>query len=221
MDKAVLRKIIENQLACLKGDAFQETCDRLGFKLYPDDYTPVRAGGPKGDTKNEGYCPKAKIYFAAHATRGETIAATKRKIETDLKGCVKNHNDVKTWIYLTNDTLVGEIQKFVNEQLRTRHPNLVIETWDHKKITEKILTLKKSDIANVTELDIGATVSLEAEIDNAARLLTDDKPQEAWTLLNRLWEQHEHDMNGHQKYRTLANIGHTYEKFDNRQKAAE
>ncbi len=221
MDKAVLRKIIENHLACLKGATFQDTCDRLCLKLYPNDYTPVRAGGPKGDTKNDGYCPKAKIYFAAHATMGEKTAATNKKIETDLKGCVENYNDVKTWIYLTNITLLGETQRFVNEQLRTRYSKLVIETWDHKKITEKILTLEQSDIKSVLELNIGVTVHLEAEIDNAARLLTDDKPQEACALLSRLWEQYGHDMNGHQKYRTLANIGHAYEQFDERQKAAE
>jgi len=48
MLKATLRKIIEGQLAALGGDNFQDMCDRLCLKIYPDDYTPVRAGGPKG-----------------------------------------------------------------------------------------------------------------------------------------------------------------------------
>jgi hypothetical protein len=85
------------------------------LKIYPDDYTPVRAGGPKGDTKMDGYCPKAKIYFAAHATRGENISATKKKIRSDLEGCLKEHKDVKKWVYLTNDTLLGEVEQSVEE----------------------------------------------------------------------------------------------------------
>jgi hypothetical protein len=70
MNKATLQTIIEDRIFNLVGNSFQDLCDRLCLKLYPDDYTPVRAGGPKGDTKNDGYCPKAKIYFAAHATMG-------------------------------------------------------------------------------------------------------------------------------------------------------
>lgn len=221
MDKTTLRKIIEAQLATLGGGAFQDLCDRLCLKLYPDDYTPVRAGGPKGDTKNDGYCPKKKIYFAAHATRGEKIAATKKKIEDDLVGCLRKHKDVKKWVYLTNDTLVGEIQKFVNEQLRSKYPEVVIETWDQKKIAVKILNFNESDIGYVLDLDLGATISLQAEIDNAARLLNDNKHTEAMCLLERLWEQHRHVMTGHQKYRTRANIGHAYDQLDQRQRAAE
>ncbi|MHC4617287.1 MAG: tetratricopeptide repeat protein [Planctomycetota bacterium] len=221
MHNATLRKIVEAQLFSLRGDSFQDVCDRLCLNLYPDDYTPVRAGGPKGDTKMDGYCPKAKVYFAAHATRGERIRDTKRKIESDLVGCVKNHEDVQTWVYLTNDTLVGGVQKFVNEQLRTRYPKVTIETWDHKIIAEKMLAMKERDVASVLELDLGATVHLEAEIDNAVRLLNEDKHQDALVLLNRLWEQQSHAMTRHQKYRTRANIGHAYDGLGQRKEAAE
>jgi len=76
MNPATLKRIVENHIATLEGNAFQDFCDRLCIKLYPGDYTPVRAGGRKGDMKNDGYCPKARIFFAAHATRGEEIAKT-------------------------------------------------------------------------------------------------------------------------------------------------
>jgi len=220
MDNATLRKIIEDRLANIRGDAFKDLCDRLCMKFYPDDYTPVRAGGPKGDTKMDGYCPKAKIYFAAHATRGETTRSTKKKIKSDLEGCLEKHKDVKKWIYLTNDTLLGEIEKFV-EELRTEHPNVSIETWGHKKITEKILGFNERDIGSILELDLGVTVHLQAEIENAARLLNENQPLEALILLERLWEQYKHVMTGHQKYRTRANMGHAYDRLDQRQRAAE
>ena len=137
MNPATLRRIVEDRIINLDGNTFQDLCDRLCMKLYPDDYTPVRAGGPKGDTKNDGYCPKARIFFAAHATRGEKIFKTKRKIKSDLEGCLKKHNNIASWIFLTNDTLVGEVEKFVDE-LREEHSNINIETWGHKRIAEKI-----------------------------------------------------------------------------------
>ena len=90
MNKATLQTIIEDRIFNLDGNSFQDLCDRLCLKIYPDDYTPVRAGGPKGDTKMDGYCPKDKIYFAAHATRGENISATKKKIRSDLGVCPSN-----------------------------------------------------------------------------------------------------------------------------------
>jgi tetratricopeptide (TPR) repeat protein/transcription elongation GreA/GreB family factor len=219
MNKATLRKIIEGQLVTLGGDNFQDMCDRLCLKIYPDDYTPVRAGGPKGDTKNDGYCPKKKIYFAAHATRRESTSATKRKIKSDLIGCLRKHKDVKKWVYLTNDTLLGEVEQFV-EELRRQHPKVTIETWGHKKITEKILGFNETDISNIIGLDLGATVHLQAEIENASQLLTDHKPLEALILLARLWEQQSTVMTGNQKYRTRANIGHAYLALEQHEKTA-
>jgi tetratricopeptide (TPR) repeat protein len=219
MNKATLRKIIEGQLATLGGDNFQDMCDRLCLKIYPDDYTPVRAGGPKGDTKNDGYCPKKKIYFAAHATRRESTSATKRKIKSDLIGCLRKHKDVKKWVYLTNDTLLGEVEQFV-EELRRQHPKVTIETWGHKKITEKILRFNETYISDILGIDLGVTVHLQAEIENAAQLLTDHKPLEALVLLERLWEQHSTVMTGNQKYRTRANIGHAHLALEQHEKAA-
>ena len=219
MNKATLQTIIEDRIFNLDGNSFQDLCGRLCLKIYPDDYTPVRAGGPKGDTKMDGYCPKAKIYFAAHATRGENISATKKKIRSDLEGCLKEHKDVKKWVYLTNDTLLGEVEQSV-EELRRRHVNLTIQTWGHRKITEKILGFNETDISNIIGLDLGATVHLQAEIENAAQMLTDHKPLEALVLLERLWEQHSTVMIGNQKYRTRANIGHAYLALEQHEKAA-
>jgi tetratricopeptide (TPR) repeat protein len=220
MDNATLRKIIEDRIFNLDGNSFQDLCDQLCLKLYHDDYTPVRAGGRKGDTKMDGYCPKAKIYFAAHATRGEKSSATRRKIKSDLEGCLKKHKDVKKWIYLTNDTLLGDVEQFV-EELRRQHTDLVIETWGHKKITEKILEFEESEINVIIGLDLGPMIQLESEINNATQFLNKDEPQNALVLLMRWWEQYNNYMSAHQKFRTKANIGHAYAALGNFEKAAE
>jgi len=142
----------------LTGNEFQDFCDRLFLKLYPDDYTPVRAGGPKGDMKNDGYCPKTRIFFAAFGTRGAKIANIKSKIESDLVGCLEKQSDVKKWVFVTNDTLVGEIETFIDE-LRVTHNPLVIEIFGHKKITEKILKLSDKDIEYIIDLTLEGSIS--------------------------------------------------------------
>jgi hypothetical protein len=154
MDKNSLRRIIEDHVANLEGNGFQDFCDRLGIVLYPGDYTPVRPGGSQGDMKNDGYCPKARVFFAAHATRGEQIAATKAKITTDLKGCVQKHSDVKTWVYLTNDTLPGAVETYIDEDLRPNHEGVDIETWGHKKIASKTFELPIGQIEYILGINL-------------------------------------------------------------------
>lgn len=137
MDRNSKIKIIKDHLSSLEGYVFQDLCNRLCYVLYPNDYSPVRPGGNKGDLKNDGYCPEARIFFAAHATRGEYLSKIKRKIKEDLEGCINHHDDVETWIYLTNDTLTGEVEKFIDE-LRKKYPKVKIDTWNNEKIALKI-----------------------------------------------------------------------------------
>ena len=54
--------------------------------------------------KNDGYCYVSRKFFQAHATRGESAKTTKNKIEEDLVGCLKKWDDVKEFVYITNDT---------------------------------------------------------------------------------------------------------------------
>jgi hypothetical protein len=159
MDKQTLRIVIENLVSALAGDSFQDFCDRLCMVLYPNDYTPVRAAGPHGDTKNDGYCPKARVFCQAHATRGEEVAKTKNKIANDLSGCVSQHSNIKNWIYLTNDTLIGEVEQFIDEELRPKYSSIVIETWGHKKIVDAILGFSEEEIEKISGLNLGLALT--------------------------------------------------------------
>lgn len=159
MDQNSLRKIIENRISTLEGNAFQDFCDRIGLTLYPGDYTPVRAGGRQGDEKNDGYCPKARIFFQAHATRGEEVSYTKNKIKEDLAGCIKKHSDVRQWVYLTNITLIGTIETYIDER-RQEFPQITIETWDHKVVANKISSLSIKEIEYILDIILTPLSSL-------------------------------------------------------------
>ncbi|KUO18442.1 hypothetical protein AQJ91_25590 [Streptomyces dysideae] len=143
---------MEGQLLRLEGNTFQDCMDRLGLELYPGDYQPVRAAGPKGDTKNDGYCPKARVFFAAHATRGERIDKTKAKIRGDLEGCLLEHRDVKVWRFLTNDTLPGEVDQFIDNELRPLYRSITIEVWGIKRLADEISKLKRVQVDRIIDV---------------------------------------------------------------------
>ncbi|MEU5046839.1 hypothetical protein [Streptomyces griseorubiginosus] len=152
VDQNSLRKLVEGQLLRLEGNAFQDCMDQLGLVLHPGDYQPVRAAGPKGDTKNDGYCPKARVFYAAHATRGERIDRTKAKIRSDLEGCLQEHRDVRVWRFLTNDTLPGEVDQFIDNELRPLYPGVTIEVWGLKKLADEISKLKKEQVDRIIDV---------------------------------------------------------------------
>ncbi|MGW0545698.1 hypothetical protein [Streptomyces altiplanensis] len=152
VDLNSLRKLVEGQLLRMEGNPFQDCMDRFGLELYPGDYQPVRAAGPKGDTKNDGYCPKARVFFAAHATRGERIDKTKAKIRGDLEGCLQEHRDVKVWRFLTNDTLPGEVDQFIDNELRPRYRGVTIEVWGLKTLAAEITKLKREQVDRIIDV---------------------------------------------------------------------
>ena len=152
-------KIINDYIKSIDYYNFQDFCDRFLSTLFPSDYTPVRAGGRNGDMKNDGYCSISRVFFQAHATRGESAKKTKDKIENDLKGCLKHWSDVSKFVYITNDTLIGEVEHFV-DSLRKIYTNIVIETWGYQKLTSEIKNLSTEEIEFVIDRKLIHEVSV-------------------------------------------------------------
>jgi len=143
-------KIVDDYIKAIDFYNFQDFCDRLLLTLYPEEYSPVRAGGRNGDMKNDGYCYVSRIFFQAHATRGESARTTKNKIEEDLVGCLSKWENIKEFIYITNDTLIGEVENFV-DKLRIQFPDIVIRTWSQKVLIEKIRELNIEDVEHIID----------------------------------------------------------------------
>ncbi len=167
-------KIIEDYIKSIEFYSFQDFCDRLLITLFPNDFTPVRAGGRNGDMKNDGYCYSSRIFFQAHATRGESARKSKKKIETDLIGCINNWRDVEKFIYITNDVLIGEVESFV-DKLRLEHPDIKIEIWNQKIIVSKLRKLGIEDIEYIIDRKIIAEVSFSnSDLISSKYLITSD-----------------------------------------------
>jgi len=153
MDRNSIANIVTDRVRAIEAGEFQAFCNRLLLKMYPDDFTPVRAGGNCGDMKNDGYCYISRKFFQAHASRGEQISKIKSKIENDLNGCLKKQRDVKEFIYITNDTQVGEVENFI-DGLRQQFPHIKIETWGPDKIASLIMDFPPAAISYIIDLDI-------------------------------------------------------------------
>jgi hypothetical protein len=167
-------RIIDDYIKSIEYYYFQDFCDRLLMSLYPVDYTPVRAGGRHGDMKNDGYCVVSRKFFQAHATRGESAKAIKSKIKQDLEGCLNNWNDISEFIFITNDTLIGEIENYVDE-LRKKYSNVSIQTWGNKKLAFKIKELDLKKIEYVIDRNIVQEPSfIESTTLNAKYLITNE-----------------------------------------------
>ncbi|MEU4821832.1 hypothetical protein AB0H37_08185 [Actinomadura sp. NPDC023710] len=110
--------------------------------------------GREGTLRTTDTAPKARIFFAAHATRGETEKRTKNKITDDLTGCLKSHRDVLIWRYLTNDTLTGSVDQYIDNELRAAHPDVTIEIWGPKRLANEILKLAPDKIDHVLQLSL-------------------------------------------------------------------
>ncbi|MFA5129738.1 MAG: hypothetical protein WC477_02330 [Patescibacteria group bacterium] len=165
MDVSTIRKVIEDTISCSNENNFQDFCDRLFLELYKEDYTPVRAAGSNGDDKNDGYCPKARIFVQAYGPSRYEERKVIEKIDADLKGCAEKHSDIQTWIFATNKTLTGAVHTHVDEHLRKQYPAINLQLWDHKKISDEIINRYISGTLEALKLQtiIGKNLDLYKE----------------------------------------------------------
>lgn len=131
-----ISQIIENHISVSKSFEFQQMCNRLLIKLYPDDYQPTRAAGRYGDMKNDGYCCIKRIFFHCHATRGQDFSILKAKFKSDLGGCLQWQTDVRELIFLTNDTNAGRLERHIDEIRNIKNRKVI--TWGVEILTDKI-----------------------------------------------------------------------------------
>lgn len=163
MNKANTAKIVEDYLKAIEFQNFQDFCNRLLIKLYPQEFIPVRAAGRWGDMKNDGYCYISRTFFQAHATRSrnEDTKAIELKIQNDLEGCLAKQKNVKEFIYITNDILTGKIENFI-DSLREKHKPLNIETWGFQKLALLVVQFEVEDIEYIIDRNLSEYKEISA-----------------------------------------------------------
>jgi hypothetical protein len=155
MHSVFLETFILNQIKSYRGHEFQEFGDRLLTRLYADEYTAVRAGGPWGDLKNDGYCHVNRIFFHFYATSQYNVQVLKSKITSDVEGCLEKQQQVRKIVYVTNDANLGVIEAHIDD-LRLKH-GIPIETWGPINLVEIVGGLPVKDIEFVLRIPLPNT----------------------------------------------------------------
>ncbi|WP_202426696.1 hypothetical protein [Streptomyces sp. HUCO-GS316] len=67
-------------------------------------------------------------------------------------GCLREHRDVRVWRFLTNDTLPGEVDQFIDNELRPAHRDVTIEVWSLKILAEEICEFPQRHIERIVDV---------------------------------------------------------------------
>jgi len=124
------------------GNEFQALCEKI-LSLALPDFQAVKAGGPHGDLKSDGYCYRNGTYFAAYAPDRYEFRKTKRKILSDADGALKNWPRLKKWVFVTREKLTADVHKVI-EELRTKYPEVEFENWWEQKLIELVGELSEN-----------------------------------------------------------------------------
>lgn len=157
MHPVLYETIILNQIKTYRGREFQEFGDRLLSKLYPEEYTAVRAGGPWGDLKNDGYCYLNRTFFHFYGTSQHNVYALKSKITADVEGCLNHQQEVKKIVYISNDANLGFIEAHI-DALRLKH-GIPIESWGPNKLVDLMQPLPVRDLEFILKIPLAETIS--------------------------------------------------------------
>ncbi|MFD4567475.1 hypothetical protein ACFVXW_16165 [Streptomyces sp. NPDC058251] len=60
--------------------------------------------------------------------------------------------ELYVWRFLTNDTLPGEVDQFIDNELRPLHPDVIIEVWGLKTLADEISKLKREQVDRIIDV---------------------------------------------------------------------
>jgi hypothetical protein len=158
------------QYAEKRGAEFQQFVGDILEARYGSGFRRVKAGGKRGDEKNDGYIPDAGTYLQVHAPSSLKESELAKKIDEDFEGARASW-DVKVWVFVHND-LAG-MSSVVNhklDELNGRHKGVSVVAWGREELRRQLFALPESDIAAV----LGATAP---SIETMAQLGADDLRQ--------------------------------------------
>ena len=109
----------------------------------------VKAGGQRGDEKNDGYLPGSKTYFQVYAPGTGTQDVIAKKMDVDFEGAVAAW-DVENWVFVHNDQdgLSTAINHKV-DQLDERNAGVKAVVWGREDLRRVLFSMPEADIASV------------------------------------------------------------------------
>ncbi len=74
-------KIVDDYIKAIDFYNFQDFCDRLLLTLYPEEYSPVRAGGRNGDMKMMDIAMCLEYFFKLTLPEEKALEQQKIKLK--------------------------------------------------------------------------------------------------------------------------------------------
>jgi hypothetical protein len=129
-------------------------------------FTPVKPHGNQGDWKNDGWIPASGTVFQCYAPEELDANQLVKKVRADFDGALaKWTGKMKAWTFVY--AAQGKLPPFVVsliEDLRSAHPDLTIDTWNHERLWQIVRNLS----AEARSAILGAVPSVSEVITTTA-----------------------------------------------------
>ncbi len=130
-----------------RGAAFQDFFADVMSLGHPRDFVRVRAAGPTGDLKNDGYLASSGTVFQCYGP-DEMDARGVAKMKADFAGAKTHWPTMKQWVYVHNHPL--GVACNVLAEAKTPEANdpegLTVATWSLEAIRDEVFRLSDEDI---------------------------------------------------------------------------
>ncbi len=133
-----------------KGTEFQDWFVRLAGLAFGSDFEAVRAYGPSGDLKCDGYRVSTGTVFQSYAPYEMKEAPLNTKIEEDFVGAYENWDNMAEWVLVHNDHRglpPSSIQLL--EHLREDYPAVKINVWTEAPLRQLIDRLSLTELQSL------------------------------------------------------------------------
>jgi hypothetical protein len=157
IQKIFYRALVVSALSEKDGTPFEDWFVELARRSWGPDFEPIRAQGKHGDLKCDGHRISQGGIYQCYAPFRPVRERIEKKIQTDFLGALAIWNKrMKTWQIVINDRrgLQAEASKQV-DILRTKHKNILIETFGPIEIEKLALALSEDDLGGLFTVYFG------------------------------------------------------------------
>lgn len=128
----------------ISGAAFQDLFSELMEAAHPGDFVRVRAAGPTGDLKCDGYILSTAALFQVYAPRKAELTTKEMvaKVDEDFAGALQHWPNMKSWTFVHSDTDGDRAERVqAIAALQKANPGIVIRHWSKPTLLDIVLAL--------------------------------------------------------------------------------
>jgi hypothetical protein len=154
MHDITLYNLIKNHVREIKGEDFQNLCERLCTVLFTD-FRTITPAGEIGDKKKDGYSLSGN-FFQFFGSIGSSIK-TQEKLRKSFEGCLLENDNVTAFTFVTNRYPNGYTDD--TKQVLAKKTGVPIDYWGPNELASKIIDLPVNKIDFVMGFPIASKLT--------------------------------------------------------------